>query len=74
MSNIQNSKVDRVTGLSRFTHVRLYATLYTVDHQAAQSMIFSRQEYWSGFPSLPPGDLSDPEGIKSTLTSTNCNP
>ena len=23
-------------------------------------MGFSRQEYWSGFPSFPPGDLTDP--------------
>ena len=27
------------------------------------SMGFSRQEYWSGLPCLPPGDLPDP-GIK----------
>ena len=27
------------------------------------SMGFSRQEYWSGLPCPPPGDLSDP-GIK----------
>ena len=32
-------------------------------------MGFSRQEYWSGLPYPPPGDLSDP-GIKPTsLTS-----
>ena len=24
------------------------------------SMGFSRQEYWSGLPCLPPGDLPDP--------------
>ena len=28
-------------------------------------MGFSRQEYWSGLPCLPPGDLPDP-GIKPT--------
>ena len=28
--------------------------------QASLSMGFSRQEYWSGLPCLPPGDLSDP--------------
>ena len=28
-------------------------------------MEFSRQEYWSGLPCLPPGDLPDP-GIKPT--------
>ena len=37
--------------------------LKTVTRQALLSMEFSRQEYWSGLPCLPPGDLSDP-GIK----------
>ena len=32
-------------------------------HQPALSMGFSRQEYWSGLPCPPPGELSDP-GIK----------
>ena len=30
--------------------VRLFATLWTVAHQALLSMGFSRQEYWSGLP------------------------
>ena len=36
------------------SHVRLFATPWTVAHQAPPSMGFSRQEYWSGlpFPSL----------------------
>ena len=38
-------------------------TPWTVAHQAPLSMGFSRQEYWSGLPSPPPGDLPDP-GIK----------
>ena len=29
-------------------------------HQASLSMGFSRQEYWSGLPFPPPGDLPDP--------------
>ena len=29
-------------------------------HQAPLSMGFSRQEYWSGLPCLPPGDLPEP--------------
>ena len=33
-------------------------------HQAPLSMGFSRQEYWSGLPFPPPGDLSDPGKIK----------
>ena len=36
----------------------------TVAHQAPLSMGFSRQEYWSGLPCPPPGDLPDP-GIQS---------
>ena len=49
---------------SHFNHVRLFATLWTVAHKAALSMGFSRQDYWSGLPCPPPGDLPDP-GIES---------
>ena len=49
--------------LSHFTCVQLFATLWTVAHQAPLSMGFFKQEYWSGLPSPPPGDLPDP-GIK----------
>ena len=38
-------------------------TPWTVAHQAPLPMGFSRQEYLSGFPFPPPGDLPDP-GIK----------
>ena len=38
----------------------LFVTPRTVAHQAPPSMGFSRQEYWSGFPFLSPGDLPDP--------------
>ena len=40
--------------------VRLFATPWIVAYQAPQSMEFSRQEYWSGFPFPSPGDLSNP--------------
>ena len=59
----------RVCVLSRFGHVPVFVTPWTVAHQAALSMGFSRQEYWSGLPFPSPGDLPDP-GIKPTsLTS-----
>ena len=45
------------------SHVRLFATPWTVAHQAPPSMEFSRQEYWSGLPFPSPGDLPKP-GIK----------
>ena len=43
--------------------VRLFATPWTVVHQAPLSMGFSKQEYWSGLPLPSPGDLPNP-GIK----------
>ena len=46
--------------LSHFNCVQLSATLWTVALQAPLSMGFSRQEYWSGLPCPPPGDLPDP--------------
>ena len=49
--------------LSRFSCIQLFATLWTVTLQAPLTMGFSRQDYWSGLPCPPPGDLSDP-GIK----------
>ena len=49
--------------LSRFSRVRLFGTPWTAAHQAPLSVGFSRQEYWSGLPCPPPGDLPDP-GIK----------
>ena len=35
-------------------------TLWTAARQAPLSMGFSRQEYWSGLPCPPPGDLPSP--------------
>ena len=40
--------------------VWLFATPWTVAHQAPPSMGFSMQEYWSGLPFPSPGDLPDP--------------
>ena len=53
--------------LSRFSvqNVQLFATLWTVALQAPLSMEYSRQEYWSGLPCPPPGDLPNP-GMEST--------
>ena len=47
-----------------FSHVRLFATPWTVANQVPPSMEFSRQEYWSGLPFPSPGDLPNP-GIKA---------
>ena len=45
------------------SHVRLFVTPWIVAHQTPLSMGFSRQEYWSGLPCPPPGDLPNP-GIR----------
>ena len=50
--------------LSHFSCVQLFVTLWTVAHRAPLSMGFSRQEYWSGLPCLPLGDLPNP-GIET---------
>ena len=46
--------------LSRFSHVRLFVTLWTIACQTPLYMGFCRQEYWSGLPCPSPGDLPDP--------------
>ena len=42
------------------SHILLIVTLWTVACQASLSLRFSRQEYWSGLPSPPPGYLPNP--------------
>ena len=60
--------------LSHFSHVQLFATLWTVASQAPQSMGFSREESWSELPCPPPGDLPnsgiEPESLTSIYTSS----
>ena len=48
--------------LSHFI-VSNFVTLWIIARQALLSMGFFRQEYWSGLPCPPPGDLLNP-GIK----------
>ena len=45
--------------LSHVNCVWLFVTQWTVAHRAPLSVGFSRQEYWSGLPCPPPGDLPD---------------
>ena len=58
--------------LSRFSCVQLFATPWTVVHQAPLPMGFSRQEYWSRLPcpSPSPGDLPDPGLTRPPKIST----
>ena len=65
-SAVQETEIPIFTGLpfwgvlSRFSHVQLFVTLWTVTCQALLPMGFSRQEYWNGLPCPPPGDLPNP--------------
>ena len=47
--------------MKSLSHVQLFATPWTVAHEAPSSMGFSRQEYWSGLPFPSPRDLPDLE-------------
>ena len=40
--------------------VQLFATPWTAAYQAPPSMVFSRQDYWSGLPFPSPADLPYP--------------
>ena len=59
----------RVKSLSRD---QLFASPWTVAHQAPPSMEFSRQENWSGLPFPSPGDLPD-SGIKPGSSTLQVN-
>ena len=51
------------------SRVQFFATPWTVARQVPLSMEFSRQEYWSGLPFPPPGDLPD-AGNKPTFLAS----
>ena len=61
--------VDLNAMLSHFSRVWLFVTPWTATCQASLSMGFSRQEYWSGLPYPPPGDLPDPGIEPASLKS-----
>ena len=52
-----------VVAVYLLSHVRFFATPWTVAHQISLSMGFPRQEYCSGLPFPFPADFSEP-GIK----------
>ena len=49
----------RACVLSQFSCAQLFATLWNIACQDPLSMVSSKQEYWSGLPCPPPGDLPD---------------
>ena len=51
---------DQPGKVKSLSYAQLFATPWTVAHQAPLSMRFSRQEYWSGLPLPSPGESSRP--------------
>ena len=69
--NENSSKLVKwVCVLTHFSRVQLFVTPWTAAHQAPQSKGFSRQEYWSGLPCPPPGDLPKPRIKPVSLMSS----
>ena len=53
------------------SHIQLLATPWTAAYQAAPSMGFSRQEYWSGVPSPSPLPSEPPVYLPNSRQSEN---
>ena len=52
------------------SYVRVFVTPWTLARQAPLSVGFSRQEYWSGLPCPPAGELPDPGIRPASLMSS----
>ena len=63
LQDIENWKHRLWVYICMLSRVRHFGTQWTITCQAPLSTGLSQQEYWSGFPFTPPGDLPDP-GIK----------
>ena len=61
--DIKSAQSDLISEVKSLSCVQLFATPWTVAHQAPPSMEFSRQQYWSGLPFPSPGYLPD-QGIE----------
>ena len=57
---VREGKILLVCCAQMFSHVWLFATPWSVAHQAALSMGFSQQACWNRMPFPSPGDLPDP--------------
>ena len=61
------------TWMKLLSGVRLFATPWIVAYQAPLSMVFSRQEYWSGLPFPSPGDLPN-AGMETRSPTVQADP
>ena len=55
--------------LNLLSFLQLFATPWTIAHQALLCMGPPRQEYWSGLPFPPPRDLPDPGIVPASPVS-----
>ena len=60
VSEIPQKLTECYVVVQSLSHVRFFATPWTVARQAPLSMGFSQQGYWSGLPFPPPGHLPEP--------------
>jgi len=60
MKSLKASKQHEAIGYNETLNMSQEVTPWTAAHQAPPSMGFSRQEYGSGVPFPPPGDLPNP--------------
>ena len=58
-----------ILGICVLSHIQLFAASWTAAHLAPLIPEFSRQEYHSGLPFPPPGDLPHPEIHKLYFTN-----
>ena len=58
-----------VVTVESLSHVQLFVTPWTIAHQSSLSMGFPRQEYLSGLPFPPPGDLPNSGTEPTSLAS-----
>ena len=76
-TQVHNGKYFSVYNMKKYIHTyihvlscaQLFATPWTVAHQAPLVMEFSQQEYWSELPFPPPGDLPDSGTEPTSLVS-----
>ena len=66
---VSPSSTSHNVKVKSLSHVRLFATPWTITYQVPLSVGFSRQEYWSGLPS--PSPASHKEDGKTHLPPKN---
>ena len=72
---LKRAYLSDLLGMHQGVHAKLFQSCPTLcdpmDHSPPGSSVhgFSRQEYWSGLPCPPPGDLADPRIKPISLVS-----